>query len=245
MWFFVGWLFGCEDQARGWRSQVESVTISIHGHATANHLIHLQENIKYNIFVELNQNQSKIPGTRIETYPNDFIFSPKHTVFFACFVCHFLKQEITKQWLWFEGRVESNKHWTEMQRDWMSKALSGWTVRSGFNLWTVDFISQNSCELLNQDSIVQASCSLQLVLGITEVNHKANRRKLIYLYRCVFVSVSVCVETEREGERNGHSCFHCQQVKLPFHISMGISHYGKIQATQLEVILTDHIELTA
>lgn len=59
----VDWLFGCEDKARG-RSQAWSANISIHGHAIANHFIHSQESIKYNIFVVLNQNQSRIPGDK-------------------------------------------------------------------------------------------------------------------------------------------------------------------------------------
>lgn len=68
-WDVIDWFFGCEDHARGWWSQVESVSISIHGHAIENHLIHLQENIEYNIFVEHNQNQSKIPVAKNRNLP--------------------------------------------------------------------------------------------------------------------------------------------------------------------------------
>lgn len=64
-----------------------------------------------------------------------------------CFLCLFCLslsktrnyQAMTLVW----GMGESSKHWTESQRDRMSRVLGGWASRRGYSLWIVDFISQN------------------------------------------------------------------------------------------------------
>lgn len=85
--------------------------------------------------------------------------------------CHFLKQETTNQCLWFEGQVESkDTEQREAWRYWMANSKAEVGQSGLLNLLPC------SCETLNQESVVLASCSPQLRPPLTEVNHKAKKK---------------------------------------------------------------------